>query len=329
MKSPEAPWPTNGFNAHGDTDWYTPTVVDATHITLNRPYDGDPTCTPCTGRGWLMTDSNLNKDTGFGWGSYPYMMGLMGMGLDFASRALASSDQANSAVARTYNISASNWISKYGIQASTKGLYYEAQFVNCQQPIQQNTPCDAYNEPADSARSLSSEAIRGMSLTYEANGDPALKANIDTLYNALWAKPGTCPSGSIVCVPDGIYLDGMDDGGFYISGAPPIGTAPKWFGQFFGITALATWPAIRLGGPLPLQLETIYIADNLSAVPGSTALQVTTTAPNGQVAVTTCSSTPCAVQIDSRLGNHLIQPSFVSSSGKVVASSQIPIIVSR
>ena len=65
----------------------------------------------------------------------------------------------------------------------------------------------------------------------------------------MWAKPGTCPSGSVVCVPDGTYVDAYDDNtGWYMTGTPPAGQSPKWFGDVWGFSGLAAWPAVRIGG---------------------------------------------------------------------------------
>jgi hypothetical protein len=84
---------------------------------------------------------------------------------------------------------------------------------------------------------------------YAYNQDPGLKSFADLLYNAMWAKPGTCPSGSVVCVPDGFYADSYDDTGWYMTGTPPVGQAPKWFGDVWGFSGLSAWPAVRVGGP--------------------------------------------------------------------------------
>jgi hypothetical protein len=189
-----------------------------------------------------------NIDTPFvGYGSYVYMEGLLSMAFDFAAKAIATSDPTNSGLARSYNLSSANWIKTYGYRASQKSIFYGAQFVNCQAPIQETaySPCTAGT--GDAVRVLSAEAIRGLELAYASSHNASLGSTIDTLYNAMWAKPGTCPGGSVACAPDGIYLDQFDPGGIDISGTPPSTLPQKWFGQMWGVSDLSAWPAIRLG----------------------------------------------------------------------------------
>jgi hypothetical protein len=182
------------------------------------------------------------------------MQGLMAMAFDYAAKALAISDPTNSALARSYNLSAANWMKTYGYWAAQKSVYYGAQYVNCQAPILDAAwnPCEgATSSPAFSgsgARVISAEPIRGLMAAYAYSKDASLGAFIDVLYNAMWAKPTTCAVGSTVCVSDGTYLDQFDPGGIDISGTPPTGAAPKWFGQMWGISSLSAWPAIRING---------------------------------------------------------------------------------
>jgi hypothetical protein len=177
------------------------------------------------------------------------MEGLLSMAFDFAAKSIADSDPVNSALARSYNLSSANWIQTYGYEASQKSTYYGAQYVNCQAPIQEtsNSPCTAGWTGA-AARVISAEGIRGLMAAYAYSHDPSLGSFIDVLFNAMWAKPSTCPAGSTVCVPDGIYLDQFDPGGIDISGTPPGTLSQKWFGQMWGISSLSSWPATRLGG---------------------------------------------------------------------------------
>jgi hypothetical protein len=230
-------------NAGGDPVAYTPTCTDGQHLTLDRPYAGT------TGtHGWVI--SSPDNDTPFvGYGSYVYMEGLLSMAFDFAAKSIADSDPVNSALARSYNLSSANWIQTYGYEASQKSTYYGAQYVNCQAPIQEtsNSPCTAGWTGA-AARVISAEGIRGLMAAYAYSHDPSLGSFIDVLFNAMWAKPSTCPAGSTVCVPDGIYLDQFDPGGIDISGTPPGTLSQKWFGQMWGISSLSSWPATRLGG---------------------------------------------------------------------------------
>jgi hypothetical protein len=67
----------------------------------------------------------------------------------------------------------------------------------------------------------------------------------------MWAAPGTCPAKSTLCVPDGSYIDPMNDGQYMIA-VPPLGslgnaTPWKWFGMFFGFSAESAWPGYNAG----------------------------------------------------------------------------------
>jgi hypothetical protein len=34
-----------------------------------------------------------------------------------------------------------------------------------------------------------------------------------------------------------------------MTGTPPTGDTPKWFGQAFGVSALSSWPGYRISQP--------------------------------------------------------------------------------
>jgi hypothetical protein len=308
-------------NADGDPVAYMPTCTDGQHLVLDRPYEGT------TGtHGWAI--SSPNNDTPFvGYGSYVYPEGLLAMGFDFAAKAIAVSDPVNSALARSYNLSAANWIKTYGYEASQKSTYYGVEYVNCQAPIQETaySPCSA-GETGSAARVISAESIRGLEMAYAYSHNASLGTFIDTLYNAMWAKPGTCPGGSTLCVPDGIYLDQFDPGGIDISGTPPGSLTQKWFGQMWGVSDLSAWPAIRLGGAEPNGNSAFYIGFDLSTVPGAASVQVVATGPDGQESYTKCNTSPCAVTVNGAPGARLVELQYLSPSGAVLAKSELPVI---
>jgi hypothetical protein len=231
-------------NAGGDPVFYNPAFVDATHLTLDRPYEG------VTGtHGWAISTPSVDVPV-IGYGALPYTEGLLGIAFDFAAKAIAASDPTNSALAHSYSVSVANWIKTYGYRPAAKTVYYGAQFVNCQAPIpESNRVCVGVPPDADVARALNAEAIRAVMLAYAYNKDAQLKSFADLLFNAMWAKPGTCPAGSTVCVPDGTYVDAYDDTGVDMTAAPPSGSAPKWFGMVWGFSGLSSWPAARVLTP--------------------------------------------------------------------------------
>ncbi len=224
-------------NSGGDNTTYTATFVDATHIHLDRPYAGTSGV-----HGWVM--ANGGSAGLIGWGSQPFIMGIASAAFDLAAKAIADTDPANSALAHSYNVASANWIMKYGYWPLQKGLYYGAQHVNCQAPISDNNAfCTASNGVGE-ARVLNAEALRGIMTAYAYSQDPALKSFADTLYSAMFSKPGSGGPNA-----DGSYISALDDGnGWYMIGAPPMGQAPKYFGMFFGFSSLSAWPGYRVGG---------------------------------------------------------------------------------
>ena len=219
-------------NAAGDSAVYTPTWGSATALTLDRPYEGT------TGvHGWVL-GTTLDNPV-LGWGVSVYSLGMLSEAFHFAADALAVSDSYTSAVARGYANDASMWAATTGYRAATKSSYYNAGYVNCQSPIPETVnACTAYTDP-NTSRPFSSENIRPMITSWVKTGTALFKTVAVTLFNALWAKPGTCPSGSALCVPDGYYFAQFD-----CIDTPPVPdawgtncTAPKWYGQQWG------WPA--------------------------------------------------------------------------------------
>ena len=313
------PIPSQHGNNQGDPVEYTVTFVDATHLTLDRPYEGTS-----GSHHWVL--DNIDPP---GWVSQPYMIGMLSTAFDLAAKAVADVSPATATLAHSYNVASANWIKDVAYWPSAKGLYYYVGSVDCPGgPLAGSNVWCVWGMDAAASRLQSAEAIRGVMLAYAYNRDPALKAFADTLYNAMWGKPGTCPSGSTLCVPDGIYLTGMDDGQYMISGGPPTngGTPWKWFGQFFGWSGLSSWPGNRVGGVQPRAGESLYIGANLPGVPGATKIRVVITDPSGSTTTTDCNALPCAVTVDSRQGDPLVSIQYLSATGAVLASSRTPLI---
>ena len=60
-------------------------------------------------------------------------------------------------------------------------------------------------------------------------------------------------------------------------------------------------------------------------MPGATSVRVSAVAPSGEIAQTTCNASPCEVEIDARQGDYLFLLQYLSASGKVVATSEVPV----
>jgi hypothetical protein len=300
-------------NSQGDAAIYRPAFVDATHLTLDKPYAGT------TGtHGYVVSDLNYGQ---VGWAIEPFMEGILGIAFDLAAKGIEDRYPATAARAHSYNVSAANWIRNVGYWPLTKGLYYWAESMNCQPPVSDtNMACTAGEDIAGS-RVLSAEALRTVMAAYTYSHDPALLAFGDTLYSAMWSRPGTGGPN-----PDGHYIDAMDDSGFYMTGTPPIGKAPKYFGMFFGFTALSAWPGARIGGLQPSSSKPIAMGFRLSDIPAAASAQIQMTLPSGASTTVACAGSPCTVDSDGRQGNPLLQLQFLSAAGNVVAAAQPTVI---
>ena len=304
-------------NAAGDATTYVPAYVDGSHLMLDRPYAGT------TGtHGWALD----NSYSVVGYGDLPYMVGLLSFGFDMASRAIADTDAAGAALYRSYNVDAANWVKTYGYRSSVKGLYYFAQSVNCQAPIAENNAACVRSSSTQDSRVLGFETLRGIAAAYSYNHDAGLRTFADLLYNAMWAKPTTCPSGSTLCIADGSSVNAYDDGGWYMNGTPPTGQGPKWFGQAFGVSALSSWPAYRAGGPQAQNGPRLYVGFDPGAVRGTVALRVTSTAPSGAISQIECSASPCVLDVNGTAGDQIVKLEYLSASGGVLAVSESPVI---
>jgi hypothetical protein len=236
-------------NSYGDPVAYTATFVNSTSLTLDRPYEGT------TGtHGWELSDFDA-----LGWVSQPFMVGILSTAFDLAAKAVADTSPTTAALSHSYSVAAANWLKNVGYWPSSKAMYYFAGGIDCVAPITDGNGWCTYGNDAAAARTLSAEAIRGVMAAYAYNRDPALKAFADTLHNAMWGRTSTCPGGSTLCVPDGVYLTGMDDGGYMISGGPPTNeyTPWKWFGQFYGWSGLSSWPGYRNGGIQGIAVQSV------------------------------------------------------------------------
>ncbi len=291
-------------NAAGDPTTYQATFTDATHLTLDRPYQGVSGV-----HGWALT--NAVTAGLIGWGAQPYMMGIMATAFDFAARGIADTDPTTSALAHSYNVAAANWIKNNAYWPLRKGLYYGAQFANCQAPIADtNLACTAGNN-ASAARTLSSETMRGIGAAYAYSGDSSLQTFGDTLFSAMFSKPGTGGPN-----PDGYYVSDWDNTiGWYMAGTPPVGKAPKYFGMFFGFGDNSSWPAYRLGASSGTVGSTAYIPIHSN---GPVKVRITTVAPNGEVSRQICSASPCAVSFDARQGEYRVMLDYLTARDVVI-----------
>jgi hypothetical protein len=122
------------------------------------------------------------------------------------------------------------------------GAYYGSMFVGCVPPIATtNVACNS-GSPSQT-RTVSLDVMRALSMGYQNTGNPMIKATADLFMSQMFSKPGTGGPN-----PDGFYISDFDAPGGFTSGAPPLGSAPKWAGQLCGFEeACDMWPAVRIG----------------------------------------------------------------------------------
>ena len=312
-----------GHNADGDAVAYYPVFVDNVHVSLQDingntvPYQGS------TGiHGWVVGYLGA-----VGFAVQPYMEGILATGFDFAAKAMACTsadvphncDNGVAGLAHQFNVQAANYLKTTGYWLDNKGMWYFAGAVNCTPPLSDtNAQCGGENN-VDASRILNSEALRGVMTAYAYNGDPDLVAFGDTLYTAMWGRPGfALPSGQ---ASDGAYNSGYNDGfGWFMTGAPPVGAAHKYFGMGWGISAGSAWPGYRLGGAHVGSMVESSIAVNLGSVPQAVAFNILATYLTGSSTAVHCSSSPCSISFDQLQGNPIVQIQYLSASGAVLAS---------
>ena len=337
--------PSNGFpvnflfcnssnptsNANCDSREYArASVADDNTLILSTPYQG----TSGT-KTWAAGSFNL-------FGTVAYMQGLAGYGFSQASKALvAAGDNTNAAFYSQFSVDVGHWLWNKR-RTSTTGIYYARAFVNCE-PADNDVPagsalaCSAGSQTTNSRIDVG-QTIRGLSEAYLNSGqDPVLRAQNDAFYNALFAKPGfTAPAGFAV---DADYIRPLDtasdcdrsqgDCGYMtmLAAGQNYLNSPfsnKWFGFFFGTGGAYTWPAARLGGVAPPRLRTQDVVMRFGT--GVTQAVVSVIQPSGGTQQVTCTSSPCQVTVDARLGDHLIRVDYQSSGRTTAPASDYTIL---
>jgi hypothetical protein len=239
------------------------------------------------------------------------MLGILGQFFNQAYIGLSMDPQyaSTAALAKSYVVDVTNWITTKGVQPSTRGLWYGVGAGVCEAPNPTEPSCASPD--AIQSRDLTPETLGTLAAGYSYNPSPALRARIDDLYSAVYAKYPTDPGY------DGLYSTGIE--GYYISTQNP-----KWQGFFFGMGRNAAWPSARQGGLGPEQPVMAYIDMSLN---GAAELQLTVIDPTGvKRSPVTCTATPCAVTVNRTLGNALVQPKYLAADGTVLEIGETLIV---
>ena len=298
----DVPGKTNA-DLGGDSVFYTiATVTSPTTAQLTAPYAG--------------TSGNKGLGVGHfaGFGTQPFMLGLVGgvFGTYAYDALIASGDTAEAVKVRQFAIDAASWLTTTGFDSTNHSLYSGRAFINCE-------PNGGGDPACASGAALNGEAQRTFTAAYLLAGDDKVKIKGDDIYTRLWCKP----TGGWSCGTPGFgtYLNDIDtisgSGGYMIDVNSAV--TNKWFGFYFGYGFGAGWPAARLGGvssPIP---RTVSVPLVFESVANTDRIRITLLFTTGDFNQVTCTSSPCAVSVDARLGNPLMRIEYYSSNDTLLS----------
>ena len=304
-----------------DATTYYANFVDTGDITLDRNYTGTTGCTGVSGtnKGYGIADSVNQNPPYNGYGSQPFMQGLLGEGMALASLATkcvsagnpTNCDNTTSANLQTWANDAAVWISTIGYDPLTQGVYQGAGFVNCT-PASGNTLCNSSNLPYGE-RVIAQEADGGIQWAYRLTGSTSSVAISTTLYSAAWSNSNGIPDYN---PPAGQYV------------GPGNFTSIKYYGLQDGISLQPSVQAVTTCKSFPCISPVLPAVPVTKAIPfslpgGATSAKMIVTLPDGYInAPVSCSVSPCTVSGDLRQGTHLLETDFVNG-GVLVSSSTV------
>jgi hypothetical protein len=222
---------------------YPCTWVSSTQLTLGVAYQGT-TGTKSYGAELLNSP-----------GTQPFMMGLLANALWHTWQATGNT------TAQQLILNVTNWIQVMGWRASSKGLYYVRDSVDCEPNPEAIQFCIDANDFSDqSTREFAAEVIGGMGRAYSL--DPSisgLATRIDTHTGALFGEPGYGgPETS----------DGFVGASLGLPGNLETSRLGKYYGFYFGFGFDATWDAARIGGLAPA--DPVTVGTSVAALSGET-----------------------------------------------------------
>lgn len=280
--------------------YYTLPGSNNTQLVLDRPYAGA-----------TATNRNYQMNVFVGYGTQPFMMGIVGTAFSYIYKLTGNAD------ARTFVVDAANWLQNVGTRMATRGLYYGRIYPPCE-PDPDSAPNCTYGSSSNPSviageRYLNAEVFNTFAQAYLINGTATLKNHGDLLFGAALGADGGP-------VTDSYWVNELDE---------TIATNKhKNLGFFFGYGFAASWPAARLGGVLPVQNTPVSINVSADSVPAATQVRLTVTQPSGAQQTTLCPNNgdTCAVQLDRRQGAHLVQIAYLAGDGTVLSTGE-PLIV--
>jgi hypothetical protein len=164
---------------------------------------------------------------------------------------------------------------------------------------------------------LNSEALNVATIAARFNPASAISITLgNTMIAAMYAQTGE--SGF-----DGANILGdlVNPGFMYVGNAQH-----KWFGAFWGVGADWSWASTRLGGLRPPIPRVVQVS--LDFQMASQAV-LTVVRPDGTSSQVTCTSSPCAVSIDSREGDHILSIKYLNPTNQVLLPAEQTIVKAR
>ncbi len=301
-------WFTTLDDRLGDPVAYPCTVVDSSHITLATPYAGtSSTAKYFHAGGYFPYTSHSPAGANlYGPGTSSFMQGIVGQAL------MAAYVATNDSRLPTWITGISSWLQTKGRNASVKGLFYARNNPGCEPDPTVHPPCNFGSESDSARRALYAEVVMSMVYARQLDPESTPQSIIDEAVGVNFGSGGG-PSTS-----DGWSSTDLATG--WINATKKA----KDNGFYFAIGAMSRILAERLGGPLSQTLVSRSVAFNRPANADSTVLVVSD--PSGHVRSVTCSSSPCAVQIDSRQGGEAQMTIRHLSGANVVAQAPVGVI---
>lgn len=297
-----------------DANGYQCTVTSPTTLTLDMPWQGLS--------GFYTAIGQNNVDFGI----QPFFEGILGTAFHAGQVAMSGSDAANqeSLLAATAAWAATVGFDNNDRSDDTYALYYGRVFPNCEPIFTKLYGCGSLY--SDGAQDYAAEIAQTAGSLYAVSPTTPNQTLNDHIYGSIFSNPkfGATPfTGPEFSITDSEIQ----------CNEPPGGCSfPKFLGFLHGVTGAAAWPAMRngLAGQTNFGVQnaapiTANIGFSLPA--GATHISIEVVTPANVSTSTTCTTSPCAVSVDSRQGDHTYQITYLSGGGATIAKSRFENLV--
>ncbi len=284
---------------------YACTFNSANSLTLNRPYAG------ASGTAYLYRSNVAGR------GVQPFMAGIKTLQMLYAAQ---GAQEPTASAYRQLAAQAGDWVIENGFDRATGGLFYARGFEACEPVLEasqqgfrfRNLGCahGTGRDDRNAARALLAEAQSAVRAAYESNPSEQTRQLGDEFYANQWGIDAFTRSG--------YRRTDMLENPYATDSALGFG---KWYGFQFGVGMAHQWPAVRVGGAQPPVVLPGQVNFLLNSVEGAVSVKVKLLAPTGKQTEYSCEQSPCAVELDGRIGDYWYQIEYRSSTGEVLATS--------